>query len=60
MLKKFLSCKKAATAIEYALLAGLFAVICIAAYTQLTGDMGVMYDTLSDKISGASSSYDDE
>ena len=53
MLTKFRTClkdEKGATAIEYGLIAGLIAVVIIAAVTLLGGDMAGIFQNLADAI----------
>jgi Flp pilus assembly pilin Flp len=53
MFEKLKSCKKGATAIEYSLIAGLFSIICITAYTALSGEMSKTFGTISTKVGEA-------
>jgi Flp pilus assembly pilin Flp len=45
--------KKAATAIEYALLATLFAVTCAVAYNYLSGSLSAAYSSVGDSVTSA-------
>ncbi|MCK5931406.1 MAG: Flp family type IVb pilin [Fulvimarina manganoxydans] len=49
--KRFLKNESGATAIEYALIAGLMAVACITALTTLGGTMSTQFQNISDEIS---------
>ena len=51
--KRFLKNESGATAIEYALIAGLMAVACITALTTLGGTMKSQFETIESSISGA-------
>ena len=51
--RRFLKNESGATAIEYALIAGLMAVACITALTTLGGTMSDQFKLISGKISGA-------
>lgn len=56
MMSKFFSyieSQKGATAIEYGLIAGLIAVVIIAAVTLLGGNLQGTFDSLATSISGA-------
>jgi pilus assembly protein Flp/PilA len=56
MMNKFFSyieSQKGATAIEYGLIAGLIAVVIIAAVTLLGGNLQTTFDSLATSISGA-------
>lgn len=50
LLNKCLHNEEGATAIEYGLIAGLIAVVIIAAVTLLGGDMAVVFQNLADAI----------
>lgn len=56
MIKKITACEDAATAIEYSLIAALFSIICITAYTQLSDNMLSKYEYIADAVFSASSS----
>lgn len=45
--------EEGATAIEYALIAGLIAVAIIAALTALGGSIGSLFNNISEKLNGA-------
>ncbi len=52
-MRKFLHDAKAATAIEYALIAALFALACIGGYSALSGEMKATYTTIGDAVEEA-------
>ena len=53
MHKKFKSCNRGATAIEYSLVAALFALVCITAYNAMSDEMLAMFTSISDNVSDA-------
>lgn len=48
----YVQCQRGATAIEYGLIAGLIAVVIIAAVTLLGGNLQTTFDDLATAISG--------
>ena len=53
VIRNLIADESGATAIEYALIAGLMAVACITALTTLGGTMSDQFKLISGKISGA-------
>lgn len=53
MWKKLKLCRKGATAIEYSLVAALFSIICISAYTALSDNMENIFGEISTKVEDA-------
>ncbi len=52
--RAFLRNEDGATAIEYGLIGALVSVVIIVALTQVSSEMGAMFTTISNAISGAS------
>ena len=52
-LRRLLSAKRGATAIEYGLIAALIAVACIGAMRMLGGGSGGMWTIIAERVTGA-------